>query len=99
MDVEGFLKGDSIFLAEYSANQKVMGMIKGYLRDSSYVADMTTPEGIYNGTITARLQKTGHYVRNQLIRILPKLFYINLLKILISKCSFPIRTTTLSGAY
>ena len=57
MDVEGFLKGDSIFLAEYSANQKVMGMIKGYLRDSSYVADMTTPEGIYNGTITARLQK------------------------------------------
>lgn len=54
-EVEGFMKGDSIFLAEYSRDLDVLGMIKGYFKDSTYSADLTTPSGAYTGNMTGNL--------------------------------------------
>lgn len=49
IEVEGFFKGDSVFLAEYSPHQRVLGMIRGRLTDSVFVAGMSTPSGTYTG--------------------------------------------------
>ncbi len=48
-DVEGFFKGDSIFLAEYSKNQRVLGMIRGILAGTVFTADLSSPSGVYSG--------------------------------------------------
>ena len=48
-DVEGFFKGDSIFLAEYSMNQKVLGMIRGIFAGTVFTADLSSPSGVYSG--------------------------------------------------
>lgn len=48
-DVEGFFKGDSIFLAEYSKNQKVLGMIRGIFAGTVFTADLSSPSGVYSG--------------------------------------------------
>ena len=63
-EVEGFLKGDSVFLAEYSPNQSVLGIMKGYFKDSTYTADMTTPGGAFTGNISGVLMKNWALCKN-----------------------------------
>jgi len=56
-EVEGFFKGDSLFLAEYSPGQKVLGLIKGLLIDSTLTAGLSTPSNTYCGQMQGVMMK------------------------------------------
>ena len=63
VEVEGFLKGDSIFLAEYSPHQRVLGMIRGQLKDSVFIASMTTPSGDFTGEMEGIAMKNWAFAK------------------------------------
>ena len=64
VEVEGFLKGDSIFLAEYSPHQRVLGMIRGQLKDSTFTAGMTTPSGDFTGEMEGLSMKNWVFAKS-----------------------------------
>lgn len=51
IDLEGFVKGDSIFLGEYSRTQNLLGTIKGLFAHGRWEGTMYHPDAKYAGDI------------------------------------------------
>lgn len=56
IDIEGFIKGDSIFLAEYSPGQKVLGLIKGHLRNKTFTSNMYNTAGTFTASMNGNIK-------------------------------------------
>ncbi len=56
IEVEGFIKGDSIFMAEYSPGQKVLGLIKGHIRQKEFTANLYNTAGTFTGNMNGRIK-------------------------------------------